>query len=39
VLAVLMFPPGCGHLPMSDDPGRVADLIIAAASRASAGRA
>ena len=28
--------PGCGHLPMSDDPGRVADLIITAASRASA---
>ena len=28
--------PGCGHLPMSDDPARVTDLIITAASRASA---
>jgi hypothetical protein len=39
VLAVLMFLPRLRPLPMSDDPGRVADLIIAAASRASAGRA
>jgi pimeloyl-ACP methyl ester carboxylesterase len=28
--------PGCGHLPMSDDPARVTELIITAASRASA---
>jgi pimeloyl-ACP methyl ester carboxylesterase len=26
--------PGCGHLPMSDDPDRVADLIITSATRA-----
>jgi pimeloyl-ACP methyl ester carboxylesterase len=25
--------PGCGHLPMTDDPARVADLIITATSR------
>jgi pimeloyl-ACP methyl ester carboxylesterase len=24
--------PGCGHVPMSDDPGRVTDLIIASTS-------
>ena|SRR5450755_3135363 len=30
--------PGCGHLPMSDDPARVTDLIITATSRASAAR-
>jgi pimeloyl-ACP methyl ester carboxylesterase len=28
--------PGCGHLPMTDDPARVAELIITSASRASA---
>ena len=28
--------PGCGHLPMTDDPARVTDLIITTASRASA---
>lgn len=28
--------PGCGHLPMSDDPAGVSDLIIASASRSSA---
>lgn len=28
--------PGCGHLPMTDDPARVTDLIITATSRASA---
>ena len=26
--------PGCGHLPMTDDPARVTDLIITSASRA-----
>ena len=25
--------PGCGHLPMTDDPARVTDLIITSASR------
>jgi pimeloyl-ACP methyl ester carboxylesterase len=29
--------PGCGHLPMTDDPRLVADLIVAAAARAAAG--
>jgi pimeloyl-ACP methyl ester carboxylesterase len=28
--------PGCGHLPMTDDPARVAHLIITSATRASA---
>ena len=28
--------PGCGHLPMTDDPARVTDLIITSATRASA---
>jgi hypothetical protein len=28
--------PGCGHVPMTDDPARVADLIIRSASRVSA---
>jgi pimeloyl-ACP methyl ester carboxylesterase len=28
--------PGCGHVPMTDDPAGVADLIITSASRASA---
>jgi pimeloyl-ACP methyl ester carboxylesterase len=28
--------PGCGHLPMTDDPARVTDLIISSTSRASA---
>ena len=28
--------PGCGHLPMSDDPARVTDVIITSTSRASA---
>ena len=28
--------PGCGHLPMTDNPARVTDLIITSASRASA---
>jgi pimeloyl-ACP methyl ester carboxylesterase len=28
--------PGCGHLPMSDDPAGVTDLIIASTSRAAA---
>jgi len=27
---------GCGHVPMTDDPARVADLIITSASRVSA---
>jgi pimeloyl-ACP methyl ester carboxylesterase len=27
--------PGCGHLPMTDDPARVTDLIITSAGRAS----
>jgi pimeloyl-ACP methyl ester carboxylesterase len=27
--------PGCGHLPMTDDPARVAHLIITSATRAS----
>jgi pimeloyl-ACP methyl ester carboxylesterase len=28
--------PGCGHLPMTDNPARVTDLIITSASRAAA---
>jgi pimeloyl-ACP methyl ester carboxylesterase len=28
--------PGCGHLPMTDDPARVTDLIVTSAARASA---
>jgi pimeloyl-ACP methyl ester carboxylesterase len=28
--------PGCGHLPVSDDPARVAELIITSAARGSA---
>ncbi len=28
--------PGCGHLPMTDDPALVADLIITSATRTSA---
>ena len=27
--------PGCGHLPMTDDPARVTDLIVTSAARAS----
>jgi pimeloyl-ACP methyl ester carboxylesterase len=27
--------PGCGHVPMSDDPAAVADLLASAARRAS----
>ena len=26
--------PGCGHIPMSDDPDRVADLILTTCARA-----
>jgi pimeloyl-ACP methyl ester carboxylesterase len=29
--------PGCGHVPMADDPAAVAGMIVAAASRARAG--
>lgn len=29
--------PGCGHVPMSDDPDRVTELIINSAARGSAG--